>query len=517
MIYRNPTASVSHVYYWPCLNHIEVEYTITANDAKNITSSGTIASVAFPDLMSDLPGKSGAGTIDANIDATDKMYLFSLDSWKTDITLNYTLNGAAKTLKVSDTRRPEIKGRLNYSDLGTGAFEDAGEKFVFSKTAFTYPKDDRHTYDVEVTGLSIGWMIEREDSGSYTYEKVGSTRVLWDGTGERPIEAMKPMEDEDEMEIVFLYEHMTDITPLDDAADATHFYLIYEIEGTGTDTDGTVYRIADPTGTETSPAWIEEPSYTEPTVSISGVYLYTSLRHAEVRYSITANDATNIKSQAEISCEWGSYYKSKCTLPEMTGSGDFTADANYGDNLQGASGSTWETTIYMSYNLGSSSRTRTFSISGRPEIRYCYLDFASDYYVSDDITDMSIGRELKLVFMNDDPHKYTAEFNKVEIEWFKYDSYGNEISVGRREIWEGSFTEGEGPVFYGPYGPMTDTEDSSQQCYEYSFWYTNLNATPPDPEAVLFRLHFYGKISGNDSYDTSDELYAYTEEYMELP
>jgi hypothetical protein len=34
---------------------------------------------------------------------------------------------------------------------------------------------------------------------------------------------------------------------------------------------------------------------------------------------------------------------------------------------------------------------------------------------------------------------------------------------------------------------------------------------------VLFRLHFYGKISGNDSYDTSDELYAYTEEYMELP
>ena len=64
---------------------------------------------------------------------------------------------------------------------------------------------------------------------------------------------------------------------------------------------------------------------------------------------------------------------------------------------------------------------------------------------------------------------------------------------------------------------MTDTEASSHECYEYSFWYTILNATAPDPEAVLFRLHFYGKISGNDSYDTSDELYAYTEEYMELP
>jgi len=511
--------SVSHVYYWPCLNHVEVEYEITANDAKNITSAGTVASTADPALLSaSLPNKSGAGTIDANMDVTDKLILMSDDSWKTDITLNYTLNGAARTLSVSDTRVPEIKGLLNYSDLATGTFDDASGKFVYSKTAFKYPKDERHTYDVDVTGISIGWMRGTETSdGSYEFTETGSTRVLWDGTGTSPIEKMEPMEDGDEMEIVFLYEGTPDLTPPEDARGATHFYLIYEIEGTGTDTDGTVYRIADPTGTETAPAWIEEPVYNEPTISVSGVYLYTSLRHAEVRYSITANDATNIKSQAEISCEWGSYYKSKCTLPEMTGSGDFTADANYGDNLQGASGSTWETTIYMSYNLGSSSRTRTFSISGRPEIRYCYLDFASDYYVSDDITDMSIGRELKLVFKNDDPHKYTAEFNKVEIEWFKYDSYGNEISVGRREIWEGSFTEGEGPVFYGPYGPMTDTEDSSQKCYEYSFWYTNLNATPPDPEAVLFRLHFYGKISGNDSYDTSDELYAYTEEYMELP
>jgi len=169
----------------------------------------------------------------------------------------------------------------------------------------------------------------------------------------------------------------------------------------------------------------------------------------------------------------------------------------------------------VNYTVGGSSRSMSITESGRPTVRTVYLDYDPGY-ISDDINDMDIGFEMLLVSNAEDPHDYSFEFSKVELEWLKYDAYDNETPVGRKTIWEGSFTEGEGPVFFGPYGPYPSSEDSALQYKAYSFWYEGLDAAPPDDDAVLFRLHFYGKVSGDDSCDTPSEVYMVTD-YLELP
>ena len=107
-----------------------------------------------------------------------------------------------------------------------------------------------------------------------------------------------------------------------------------------------------------------------------------------------------------------------------------------------------------------------------------------------------------MVYKADDPHSYSLDFTKVEIEWFEVDSHGNDIPVGTETIWSNSDPQ----VFTGPYnsGPNAD----GNMIQGYSFWYEGLDAAPPDPDALRFKLHFYADINGDDIYDSPDELYT---------
>ena len=121
------------------------------------------------------------------------------------------------------------------------------------------------------------------------------------------------------------------------------------------------------------------------------------------------------------------------------------------------------------------------------------------------IDKLNLGYEVNLVYKAVDIHSYSLDFTKVKIEWFKIDSNGNEIPVGSDTIW----SSGGPQVFTGPYTSGPDADGNMTQ--GYSFWYPELNATPPDPDASRYMLHFYADIDGSDAYDSSAELYTFTD------
>ena len=135
---------------------------------------------------------------------------------------------------------------------------------------------------------------------------------------------------------------------------------------------------------------------------------------------------------------------------------------------------------------------------------YAYLETESES-VSGSVDNMNVGYELQLVYKAADPHTYSLDFTEVEIEWFLTDVNGDDSSVGTKTIWN----KGDQQVFWGPYpsGPNAD----GNMLLGYSFWYPGLDATPPDSRAWKFRLIFHGNIDGDDTYDTSGDMYYQTD------
>ena len=135
---------------------------------------------------------------------------------------------------------------------------------------------------------------------------------------------------------------------------------------------------------------------------------------------------------------------------------------------------------------------------------YCLMETESES-VSGSVDNMNVGYELQLVYKAADPHTYSLDFTEVEIEWFLVDAYGDDVSVGTKTIWN----KGDQQVFWGPYpsGPNAD----GNMLLGYSFWYPGLDATPPDSRAWKFRLIFHGNIDGDDTYDTSGDMYYQTD------
>ena len=133
---------------------------------------------------------------------------------------------------------------------------------------------------------------------TYTYEKIGSTRTVWDGTGTSPVTGPTgPSSDGNAKELTFHYAGTLDATPPADAEVATHYYLIFYTEGTGTDTNGDVYHIHRPTSAQSTPIPLPGTApitLTEPELSFDHLYWYQDVDHLVVEYEITANDATDI-------------------------------------------------------------------------------------------------------------------------------------------------------------------------------------------------------------------------------
>ena len=502
-IERDLEVTINYIYLWDELNHIEVGYTITPGDAEDIRSVATVTSDIDPAKTVTMDERTGSGPISVNADGSGRLWWHhSGDSWTVEVELNYTMHGENRTRTCSVSMPPEFKGPLWLYGLGdSGSGSSVDNQAVTSDIIFQYPADDRHTYDITFTGIDIGWEKQVPiGNGGYTYEKVGSKRTIWDGTGTSPITGPTgPVTEEDYKRLTFSYSGTLDATPPADAEGATHYYLICYTEGTGTDTDETVYWINRPTSAELTPIALPGVTLVEPEVTFDHLYWYQLVDHLELGYEITANDATDITSQAKITYDPGGLYMEH-TMPEVTGAGSKKVEDNAGGDLQIFSGGQWVTTITLQYKLGGESKEKVLTVPGNPELFSGYMETKLGS-ISGTFSNMNVGCELHVYYRDGDSHEYTPKFKKVDIEWFR----NNYESVGTSTIWE----EGGQQVFLGPYssGPNAD----GNMDLEYSFWYEGLDATPPLSSVTKFQLHFYGEMNGNDEYDTAMELYAFTD------
>ena len=502
-IERDLEVTINYIYLWDELNHIEVGYTITPGDAEDIRSVATVTSDIDPAKTVTMDERTGSGPISVNADGSGRLWWHhSGDSWTVEVELNYTMHGENRTRTCSVSMPPEFKGPLWLYGLGdSGSGSSVDNQAVTSDIIFQYPADDRHTYDITFTGIDIGWEKQVPiGNGGYTYEKVGSKRTIWDGTGTSPITGPTgPVTEGDYKRLTFSYSGTLDATPPADAEGATHYYLICYTEGTGTDTDETVYWINRPTSAELTPIALPGVTLVEPEVTFDHLYWYQLVDHLELGYEITANDATDITSQAKITYDPGGLYMEH-TMPEVTGAGSKKVEDNAGGDLQIFSGGQWVTTITLQYKLGGESKEKVLTVPGNPELFSGYMETKLGS-ISGTFSNMNVGCELHVYYRDGDSHEYTPKFKKVDIEWFR----NNYESVGTSTIWE----EGGQQVFLGPYssGPNAD----GNMDLEYSFWYEGLDATPPLSSVTKFQLHFYGEMNGNDEYDTAMELYAFTD------
>ena len=486
--YKDPTVSIAHVYYWYCLGHIEVEYNITANDGESITSYSTVTSMRDPSMTVGMPSKTGAGTIDANADGYGKITYMSADEWKTDVTLAYTLNGESKTLTVSNTAQPEFMDFLWLDPQYLSGNSSTTNKVVSDTIKFRYGKNDRHTYDVSFAKIEMGWMKEVPLSGGgSTYEEVGSTKkTVWNGTGTSPITGPTgPTTDGDYKVLTFDYHDLLNVVPPADAAGATHFYLDYYMKGTGTDTDGTVYTIHEPTFGRSTPCEIEK----DLEVTIDHIYLWNDLNHIEVGYTITPGDAENITSIATVTSDIDS--SKTITMTEQAGSGTISVNADGSDKLWWHhSGDSWTVEVELNYTLHGENRTRTFSASMPPEFQgnLSFEDLGTNGSGTD-VDSQTVTSDFAFQYPSEDRHSYDISVTGIDIGW--KDKNGNKIG-STETIWHGT---GAGPVT-GPTGPVIDG-DHKNLTFHYE---GTLDATPPaDAEgATHYYLIFYTEGTGKD-------------------
>ena len=406
--------SIAHVYYWYCLGHIEVEYKITANDGESITSYSTVTSMRDPSMTVGMPSKTGAGTIDANADGYGKITYadgygkityMSADEWKTDVTLAYTLNGESKTLTVSNTAQPEFMDFLWLDPQYLSGNSSTTNKVVSDTIKFRYGKNDRHTYNVSFAKIEMGWMKEVPLSGGgSTYEEVGSTKkTVWNGTGTSPITGPTgPTTDGDYKVLTFDYHDLLNVVPPADAAGATHFYLDYYMKGTGTDTDGTVYTIHEPTFGRSTPCEIEK----DLEVEINYIYLWDELNHIEVGYTITPGDAENITSIATVTSDIDP--AKTVTMTEQTGSGQISVNADGSDKLWWHhDGDYWKVEVVLNYTMHGENRTRTVSATMPPEFKgNLSLEDLGTNGSGTDVDSQTVTSDFAFQYPSEDRHSY---------------------------------------------------------------------------------------------------------------
>lgn len=513
-IEKDLEVEINYIYLWDELNHIEVGYTITPGDAEDIRSVATVTSDIDPAKTVTMDERTGSGLIRVNADGSDRLWWHhSGDSWTVEVVLNYTMHGENRTRTFSVSMPPEFKGPLWLYGLGaSGSGTDAANQTVTSDIVFQYPSDDRHTYDVAITRIDIGWKKQvPTGTGAYTYENVGSTRTIWSGTVPSPItDSVGPEIDGDDARLTFHYAGTLDATPPADAEGATHYYLICYAKGTGTDTeDGAVYTINRPTSAALTPIALPGVTLVEPEVSFDHLYWYQTVDHLELAYEITANDATDITSQAIITYDPWVTDHFEHTMPEVTGAGSKKVEDNADGDLLIFSSGQWVTTITLRYKLGGESKEKALEVSGNPEFKYPEMDTIS-VNSSGSIDALDLSCELNLVNKAGDSHDYSLDFTKVEIEWLKEDADWDYITVGSKTIWEGP-----GGAF--EFLSRGQNSDGNREV-KYSFTLDDVNVTPSDSTATKFRLIFDANISGNHAeYDTTGEYTHNSTEVVDLP
>ena len=243
------------------------------------------------------------------------------------------------------------------------------------------------------------------------------------------------MIDGDHKNLTFHYEGTLNATPPADAEGATHYYLICNIAGTGTDTidpDRAVYTVHRPLSVDLASIPLPGVTLVEPEVSFDHLYWYSAVDHMELGYTVTANDAdvTSLSSQATITFDPWSGEHRELTMPEVNG------------ELFIQSSGPWVTTITLRYTLGGESKEKEIEVRRYPEVRFPEFDPIS-VETSGSINELDLSCDLNLVNEAGDEHDYSLDFTKVEIEWLMDDPDGGYRTLGSKTIWKKETGDGD--------------------------------------------------------------------------
>ena len=491
--YTEPTVSFSHIYYWDQINHAEVEYKITANDATAISSYAVVTSAADPSLSFSTGTVSGGGTITSQQDVSGQMEPLSADAWNVDLTLHYVLGGTVKTKTYHYSASPEYQGLLRLYSIGTESSGSDSAKSVSARLGFYYPAGYRHDFDLRFTGIKLGWM-----DSSYNPVALSDQRTVWDGIGTCPITGPTgPVDDGDDQILEYLFSGTVNAKPTDAAisAGASYFYLLFELEGDALDTlDSQAYVICDPVSVQCFPqALIGD--FTPPTVSYSHMWYWGDLNtssglcHLELAYDITPNgaDPGSIRSRVKvISDQDSSRYVEKAGIADT---GPIAVNWNTSGKLSFNSVERWIVEIDVDYTVGGTAQSLSIT---RPA---SHPDKVWNVWLETEIN--SDGASVCFVCGSDDRHVYDFTITRIEAVWAKDDG-GYWTEVGSPVVLWRNTDPGTSPLD-GPFGP---DDDGSYKRVGFELWHSSFDLYLMVPgDATDFCYVFYGVGSATDPVD----------------
>ena len=416
------------------------------------------------------------------------------DPWSVTGSMSYSLNGESKTDSISESVTPETvtataKESSGSVTPGLDNLLNVKEEFVFS-----YADDEVHDYDVRVTGVDIGWMNKYGES----YTTAGDIRTLWteSGGGDSHVTSVK---DSSSKKITFTYENMLDTSeygPSPVAGNATHFYMIFYLDGTGTDVNTANYSnpsdaefaLVKPKRVICSPLRIREA--VAPTISYQHLWYWgefnsypadPGFRLIELQYELTPNDARNISVDATISAT-GQSDTFSWTDVDATGTVPLRqyATAPFLHSWNSIDES-WGVQLVMHYTLEGVEKTETVTV---PPASVNLRGFGPQM----DVTYSGSAVNIDISSESDDPFTYKVSgISKIYFDWYK--------KLGSSS-WEQVTTEQIYP------GDGTLTPEGASSSYQYAYALPTEPPTGTDATHVEIRVESDSPYTGTDSVGT---------------
>ena len=472
---QEPTITIDHIWYWPGLYHLQIQYTVTANDGTNLVSTATITPYAKVPIDPDDPDAgtqtinlldyefdevTGAGTFARNLNTMEGIPSEDVPTLTVElvVTLTYTLDGETKTLTKTVTQAPELKEpiTLKVVDIAQSG-EDMAERAVLATVQFRADSEDEHEFTPDLAMVGIVYYMEDSDEPS-GYAEVGN-RIIWGNWygGDSPAVPLSGDPATDGSELVWTWEYNAtiDVDPeTHDVDEATHYALIFYFGGTAEDAENVINDDADgfeirlPDSVTSDPLPLEIP-LEAPTVSIDGLYYWPNLYHFAAEYTVTANDGEDIQAGGILL--WPDsddpleefYYENTdgimVGLHNLAGDEDTFIDnlESDGENLDYEEGATGRFAVDLFYTMGGTN----YGLPDTRTVKDLDITIMRPFEVSlTDVTGERVNAGLSVSgtpvmrFDTTDRHTFAPELSWAEIRLYKKDSDTGEF-VTVNSVW----------------------------------------------------------------------------------
>ncbi|MBR2583072.1 MAG: procyclic acidic repetitive family protein [Oscillospiraceae bacterium] len=484
-----PEISFSAVFY-ENLGHIALNVEITANDATDLETTINVMTNS-----EDSFGGTFSGEDSFTLNSETGNVEYAGDPWGVGGSMSYTLNGESKSDEISETVTPKtVTATLDETET-TGEVNDDMIMTVSSSFVFDYSSDDVHDYDVKVSKVRLGWMSK--DGENYT--TTGDIVDVWvDDGGENPVHSVK---DDAARTITFSYEGSMSVTPPDNAPGATHAYIAFIFDGTGTDKNTenypdpayAVFPLLKPDSLICTPIplYPPGPEPSPPTVEVSGLYSWsaygmpgTGLDAFALEYTVSENEADTGSIDYDIELASSTAGDSPFTGSELTatGSGLYWANDIGGMTFISSETKTWTPTFTLRYSLNGTAAQEEKSFDALTPQNF--MPYYAVTYADGTAT---------ATFTKDsgDPMTYSGTaVTSVTVNWLNGSTH-----VGSQTIYPGAGTLT---------GSGTGDED---RVYTYSGYLSSLS---PPSGATQYYLDFntegYGGTLGSASFTSTDSV-----------